>query len=166
MCIMRNVKLKYIPKEQCEIVGTEIEAISTKTIKGTMTIHAIVGQGSHTIFVGDVSCYCQVCIQGGQYNSWTSEITSTNRNDQPNDTVTENSTESVTNNETVDDTETYDTWRLRNCYLRKQWYVGKIVDTDLEGENGFMYNVSFREKRKKMFQWPRNKDIIWYKNTA
>jgi hypothetical protein len=47
-----------------------------------------------------------------------------------------------------------------------KWYVGKIVDTDLEGENGFMYNVSFREKRKKMFQWPRNKDIIWYKNTA
>ena len=78
MYTMRNVKFKYIPKEQCEIVGTEIEAISTKTIKGTMTIHAIVGQGSHTIFIGDVSCYCQVCIQGGQYNSWTSEITSTN----------------------------------------------------------------------------------------
>jgi hypothetical protein len=43
-----NVKFKYIPKEQCEIVGTEIEAISTKTMKGTMKIHAIVDQGSNT----------------------------------------------------------------------------------------------------------------------
>jgi len=68
MCTMRNVKFKYKPKEQCEIVGTEIEAISTKTIKGTMKIHAIVGQGSNTIFVRDVSCYCEVCIQGGQWN--------------------------------------------------------------------------------------------------
>ena len=42
--------------------------ISTKTIKGTMNIHAIVGQGSNTIFVRDVSCYCEVCIQGGQWN--------------------------------------------------------------------------------------------------
>jgi hypothetical protein len=41
MYTMRNVKFKYIPKEQCEIVGTEIEAISTKTIKGTIKIHAI-----------------------------------------------------------------------------------------------------------------------------
>ena len=104
MCTMRNVKFKYIPKEQYEIVRTEIEAISTKTIKGTMKIHAIVGPGTSTTFVGDVSCYCEVCIQGGQCNSWTSEITFTNRNDQPNDTVTANSTEIVTNNETVDDT--------------------------------------------------------------
>ena len=65
---MRNVKFKYIPNEQCEIVGTEIEAISTKTIKGTMKIHAIVGQDSNTIFVRDVGCYCKVCIQGGQWN--------------------------------------------------------------------------------------------------
>ena len=38
-------------------------------------------------------------------------------------------------------------------------------DTNLEDENRFMYNVSFMEKREKMFQWPRNKDIIWCKNT-
>jgi hypothetical protein len=48
---------------------TEIEAISTKTIKGTMKIHAIVGNCSNTIFVRDVSCYCEVCIQEGQCNT-------------------------------------------------------------------------------------------------
>ena len=48
---MRNVKFKYIPKEQCEIVGTEIEAMSTKTIKGTMKIHAIAKVQIPFIFV-------------------------------------------------------------------------------------------------------------------
>ena len=66
MCTMRNVKFKFIPKEQCETVGKELETVSTKTIKGTMKIHAIEGQGSNTIFVRGVSCYCGVCIQGGQ----------------------------------------------------------------------------------------------------
>jgi len=61
---MRNVKFKYVPKEQCEIVGTEIEAMSTKTIKGTMKIHAIVGQGSNTIFVRDVSIVKCVSREG------------------------------------------------------------------------------------------------------
>ena len=79
-----------------------------------------------------------MCIQGGQCNSWTSEITSTNRNDQPNDTVTENSTEIVTNNETVDDTETYDIEDYVIAIYENKWHVGKIVDTDLEGVNGFM----------------------------
>jgi hypothetical protein len=48
---MRNVKFEFIPREQCEAVGKEHEAISTKTIKRTMKIHVIEGQGSNTIVV-------------------------------------------------------------------------------------------------------------------
>ena len=79
-------------------------------------------------------------------------------NDHANDTVTKNSAEIVT-----DDTETYDIGDYIIAIYENKWYVGKIVNTDLEDENGFMY-VSFMEKRKKMLQWPRNKDIIWCKN--
>ena len=50
-CTMRNVKFEFIPREQCEAVGKELEAISTKTIKRTMKIHVIEGQGSNTIVV-------------------------------------------------------------------------------------------------------------------
>ena len=94
-----------------------------------------------------------------------SEITSTDRNNQPNDTVTENSTEIVTNNEIFVDTETYSIVDYIIAIYENKWKVDKIVDTDPEDEGGFMYNVSFIEKRKKMFHWPGKKDIIWYKNT-
>jgi hypothetical protein len=77
-------------------------------------------------------------------------------NDHANDTVTKNSAEIVT-----DDTETCDIGDYIIAIYENKWYVGKFVNTDLEDENGFMY-VSFMEKGKKMSQWPRNKDIIWY----
>jgi hypothetical protein len=90
-----------------------------------------------------------------------SEITSTDRNNQPNDTVTESSTEIVTDSEIFVDTETYSIVDYIIAIYENKWKVDKIVDTDPEDEGGFMYNVSFIEKRKKMFHWPRKKDIIW-----
>jgi hypothetical protein len=73
-----------------------------------------------------------------------SEITSTDRNNQPNDTVTENSTEIVTDNEMFVDTETYNIVDYIIAIYENKWNVDKIVDTDPEDESGFMYNVSFK----------------------
>ena len=74
-------------------------------------------------------------------------------------TVTENSTEIVTDNDTFVDTETYNIVDYIIAIYENKWNVGKIVDTVPEDEGGFMYNVSFIEKRKKMFQWPRKKTL-------
>ena len=148
-CTMRNVKFEFIPREQCEAVGKELEAISTKTIKRTMKIHVNLQRAKAQI----------------PFLLVVSEITSTDRNNQPNDTVTENSTEIVTDNEMFVDTETYNIVDYIIAIYENKWNVDKIVDTDPEDESGFMYNVSFIEKHKKMFHWPGKKDIIWYKNT-
>ena len=69
-CTMHNVKFRIIPKEKSEYTGK-----AQKTIKGTMKIHAVVGQGSNSDLVRNVSCYCGVCLYGGHCKLWSYETT-------------------------------------------------------------------------------------------
>ena len=61
MCTMRNVKFKYIPTEQ--------NRNRSHFNKDNKRNHEDSCNCSNTIFVRDVSCYCEVCIQEGQCNT-------------------------------------------------------------------------------------------------
>ncbi|WAR24275.1 hypothetical protein MAR_037944, partial [Mya arenaria] len=41
-----------------------------KPVKGTMKIHAVIGQGSSKILTRDVSCYCEDSIRGNMCDTW------------------------------------------------------------------------------------------------
>ena len=46
------------------------------------------------------------------------------------------------------------------------WYIGKIIDKDSYDENFHIHQISFQEKRKKIFmQWPVNKNMLWCRDT-
>ena len=157
-CSTQNVKFRFIAKEQCEIVGKELEAIPTKTIKGTMKIHAIVGKGSNSILVREVSCYCNSCVKGEHCDTWNSEITSTDTTEKQD----EQNVDEMETGESTDQEESYDIGEYVVAMYENNWYVGMIEKIDPTDENGYIYNISFMERHKKMFQWPQfRKDITW-----
>jgi len=40
----------------------------------------------------------------------------------------------------------------------KDWYIVKVTDIDYTDNE---VEVSFMQKRKNLYQWPRNSDVIW-----
>lgn len=44
-----------------------------------------------------------------------------------------------------------------------RWYIAKITDKDEDDE--FPYQISFMEKKKKMFAWPKTPDVLWCKTS-
>jgi len=40
----------------------------------------------------------------------------------------------------------------------KDWFIGKVTDID---DTDNEVEVSFMQKKKNLYQWPRNPDVIW-----
>ena len=40
------------------------------------------------------------------------------------------------------------------------WYIGVVVDIDPDDDE---YEISFMEKKKQFYQWPKPTDMIWVK---
>lgn len=51
------------------------DAANLRPVKGTMKLHAVVGQGNSKIFVRDTSCYCVGCLSGVRCDDWRAEHT-------------------------------------------------------------------------------------------
>lgn len=165
-CSMKNVKFMFVPKEVCESTGKELETLPIKAVKGTMKIHAVIGQGSQKILVREVSCYCNDCIDGRPCESWRVESTSVEKNVPEKDLGTENTAIDTAQTETCSgDDMSYSIDEFVVAKYESRWYIGKIIDEDPDDENGYIYQISFMEKRKNMFQWPMNKDILWCRKT-
>ena len=97
-----------------------------------------------------MSCYCETCITGNICNTW-----SVIDNSMPLRKRTNTHTSS-----TEVDVASYHTGYFVAAVYEGQWYVGQIVDDDPDSD-GYDYQVSFMQKKKMLFQWPRNKDAVW-----
>lgn len=175
-CSTKQVKFRFVLKEHCQQTEKEIALWNAKPVKGTMKVHAVVGQGSNSILVGNVSCYCSDCLAGSNCLSWRKESTKPketlptplfdketqfdiNQNDvtegrQPVESETEEPavTVAVTNSVIQADC-SYEIDQYVVALYDGRWYIAKITDKDEDDE--FPYQISFMEKKKKMFAWPK-----------
>jgi hypothetical protein len=72
---MKNVQFRFVPSEKCKDTEIRMQNDQVKAVKGTMKIHAVVGQGESRIKVREVSCYCEECIAGGTCDAWNNDFT-------------------------------------------------------------------------------------------
>lgn len=118
-----------------------------------MKIHAVAGTGNSTILVRETSCYCHDCLSGQRCNSWREDRT---RKPSVGSTSAVSNVDSV-----VSSTEAVVQISVSIAAVYdSKWYVGKVLDTyDNEVE------ISFMEKKKMLFEWPRRVDKIWVSNS-
>ena len=57
-----TMKFIYVPQTKCIEAATLVGKMPTKTVKGTMKLHAVTGQVNGIIKVRDTSCYCEKCF--------------------------------------------------------------------------------------------------------
>jgi hypothetical protein len=74
---MKNVQFRFVSSEKCRETEIRIQSNPVKPVKGTMRIHAVIGQGESRIKVREVSCYCTDCLVGGSCDAWDDEFTRT-----------------------------------------------------------------------------------------
>ena len=161
---MNNVKFRYVSAKQCAEKEKNLERITIKPIKGTMKIHAVVGEGTNKIKVRDISCYCDLCLSGSACDSWRSETIITGVMD----SGEVRSRAQVDTDTTSNDAETkeivsekknvFEVNEFVAAIYDDQWYVGLITDKDEEESE---IEVNFMEQKKGLFLWPRQKDEIW-----
>lgn len=156
----KNVLFRYVEESAItDKVGKVSQYLNDlRPIKGTMKLHAIAGNGKSSVFVRETSCYCLNCLSGERCDTWRKETT---RKKPPtvNTDTTENS-ESLRDD--ADDTQDVHVQVQVGDYVGAvyddNWYVGKIETID---ENDGEVEVSFMERKKQLFQWPRRDDILW-----
>ncbi|WAR17258.1 hypothetical protein MAR_031852 [Mya arenaria] len=66
--------------------------------------------------------------------------------------------ESVPDSVSIDTQEKYHAGDYVAASYLNRWYIGEIMNCDDEDNT---YEITFLEKRKKMFQWPTRPDEIW-----
>ncbi|XP_052257645.1 uncharacterized protein LOC127862523 [Dreissena polymorpha] len=72
-----NVEFKFVTDKEISDKTIVIAkyAANLRPVKGTMKLHAVVGQGNFKIFVRDTSCYCVGCLSGVRCDDWRAEHT-------------------------------------------------------------------------------------------
>ena len=171
---MKNVQFKFVSSEKCKDTEVRLQSHPVKAVKGTMKIHAVVGQGDSRIKTRVVSCYCSECLAGGACDDWDNETTANHgvpNSKTANTVCTEekktDAEESRGSEQASNEHEEINTESIEMKYAvddhvaavyEDNWFIGKIVDQD-EDE----YEVQFMETKKQFFQWPRNDDIVWRK---
>lgn len=174
---MKNVQFKFVSSEICKEREKELQDTLVKAVKGTMKIHAVVGEGESNIKVQEVSCYCRVCLTGSTCDDWANESTKVQKSidrvessGNPDNVNRESATNKVSDDIRIDSE--HDNTDRENSGVEMlyaigehvaaiyddRWYIGEIVDKD--GED---YEVNFMETKKQFFQWPKNQDIVWRK---
>lgn len=168
VCHMHNVKFRYITRESCQITANDLADSKTKPVKGTMKIHAVVGLGNSCIFVRDVSCYCDACLNGNYCSQWRQEHTSLDDAESPQENVERPSEPCLRDDQREGSDlstgpEVYNVDDFVVAFYEGTWYIGKILEVDPADESGYIYLISFMKRMKKTFQWPVREDVIWCK---
>ncbi len=154
-CNMKNVKFIFVSTDACQEKAAEIGSWPLKPISGTMKVHAVVGKSNAVVSLRNTSCYCQTCLAtNATCGTWREESTASQRKkpaplepasaaspDQAKASATEFSPDSF----------------VAAVYLG-HWYIGRITQVDKSDQT---LEISFLEKKKSLFQWPKRADIIW-----
>ena len=161
---LKNVQFRFVSSAQVQQVADTLMSKSLKPIKGTMKLlDAVVGMGNSDLMVKDVSCYCDICLSGGCCESWRKESTFLSK--VPKITPSAKCSTSKTNPE-------YPTHEANGnsasvhfqeddfvaAVYQQQWYIGKVLSVDPIDDE---VELSFMERKKMLYQWPRNSDILW-----
>ncbi|XP_053389868.1 uncharacterized protein LOC128552829 [Mercenaria mercenaria] len=187
---MTNVTFRFVSTEICAQTEKIQERLPLKSIKGTMKVHAAVGNGESTIKVRDVSCYCETCISGQTCDSWRMESTKVNIGNkravgglkqnkeiliipvsEPVATTGESEPifeQSVTATGSEEHGGKEDSKVDSEIRFQVEEYVAAVYEgswyigkvTDTD-ENEHEGEVDFMESKKQFFQWPRSRDSIW-----
>lgn len=154
---MKQVKFRFVLKEHCQQTEKEIALWNAKPVKGTMKVHAVVGQGSNSILVGNVSCYCSDCLAGSNCLSWRKEST------KPKETLPT----PLFDKETQFDINQNDVTEGRQPVESEteEPAVTVAATNSVIQHDEFPYQISFMEKKKKMFAWPKTPDVLWCKTS-
>ena len=160
---MTNVTFKYVSSSKCGEFEESAKEKPLQPIKGTMKVHAVVGLGQSQVKVRDTSCYCEECLSGNLCDTWRTEKTrrtptvpvSVSTSAGATDPSPETSVESLGTQEAP-----LEIGQYVAAKYDMSWYIGKIVDIDTEESD---VEITFMEKRKQLFNWPRYPDKIWVK---
>lgn len=58
----KDAHFMFVPTFNCQQMSCSLNMYDIRSIKGTMKLHAMVGQGNNTIWTSCVNCYCKDCI--------------------------------------------------------------------------------------------------------
>lgn len=169
-CNIRNIHFVYISKEKCEETSKEVNEWKTKAVKGTMKIHGVIGKRDAVVLVRDTSCYCSDCLQGNLCDGWRREVIHEKQKQTENVTErgervdedkeqTGGTDQPKEKEQTEEKEQTYQVGDYVAALYEHELYLGKVIDTDMDDE--LCYNISFLEKKKAQYQWPRRPDKIW-----
>ena len=126
-----------------------------------MKAHAVLGLGHSQIKIRETSCYCEKCLAGDLCNTWKTErMRSSPSNESSAPELETDPVASVSANIPNKTVVQFRVDQYVAAVYESNWYVGKIVDVDEEESD---IEITFMEKRKKFYQWPRQQDKIWVK---
>lgn len=187
---LTNVTFRFVSSEKCMAKAKVLTEKTIKPVKGTMKLHAVIGQGDSRILTRDTSCYCVACLNPESSNMcdmWTpasmhvqsksKEENRLNVTPKTKEDITQDKNETIskcpdTINATVrgaadesthevDNIQSSDEFQVGDyvsAVYDSAWYIGLITDSD-ESE----IEVNFMQKKKQLFQWPNQEDLIWIK---
>ena len=187
---LTNVTFRFVSSEKCIAKANVLGEKVIKPVKGTMKLHAIIGQGNSRILTRDTSCYCAACLNKEHTNMcdmWTpvtmhvESKSKGNRVDttpeaqderilQPQGETTNNNNGTINTCEdaivsnTEKESRSYDEYQVIEvgdyvaAVYDDAWYIGLVSDSD-ESE----VEVNFMQKKKQLYQWPKQEDLIWIK---
>ena len=172
-CNIKNIKFKFIPKEDCESTAKEVKEWPCKAVKGTMKAHAVVGRGGGTILLNDVSCYCQECLKGNYCDAWrvdkaVAEKKKTKKRPEETSEAAEHDVHDVHDVQEVpadveaeQPQEQLSLGQYVGALYEGRCYIGNIIDKDMDDD--LCYKISFLQQKKTQFQWPKHADELWCK---
>lgn len=164
-CSMKNVSFVFVSSEECEKKAVETGKLHLKPITGTMKIHSVLGKGNNSVSVRNTSCYCKICVSDDSETcgTWRDE-TLVQKSSKPTNTdkISNIQVETVKHisvaKPNIDPKETYHVDDYVAASYLGHWYIGKIMNCDDEDNT---FEITFLQKRKRMFQWPTRPDEIW-----
>ena len=123
-----------------------------------MKIHGVIGKRDAVVLVRDTSCYCSDCLQGNLCDGWRREVIHEKQKQTENVTerderVDEDKEQTGGTDQSEEKEQTYQVGDYVAALYEHELYLGKVIDTDMDDE--LCYNISFLEKKKSLYQWPR-----------
>ena len=132
------------------VKNQSVSELPLKPVSGTTKVHAVRGLGNGEVNVRDVSCYCDSCITGNPYITWTVASTTKilNTTQIGNSPSSSNVNESLINKSNIEmgNNHGYKIGDFVAAVSDEMWYLGKIVDED---ETEFQVNFMESKKKKK-----------------
>ena len=153
---MKNVCFRFVSGSKCSEKEQTVSKMPVKAVNGTMKLHAVVGLGHGKILIRDVSCYCNMCLEGKPCDTWT--LTMTRQKNMPSHQVCKSVVNGVSDSDNCNGTKQelassdHEIGNFVAAVYDGKWYLGRIIDED-ETE----YEIDFIESKKGLFQWPRKK---------